>query len=79
MKSIQQKSNPSSGGGIPSHKLVNGENVENTAGHYRQNSNQTPIAGDGHVTVRPSSKQVNRVQRNQNNDTSSRKKASWGN
>ena len=78
MKSIQPKSSPTSGGEIPSHKLVNGQDIEGTAGNYRHNT-QTPIAGDGHVTVRPSSKQVKRIQTNANHDVSSRKKNSWGN
>jgi len=78
MRSIQKAANPSSGGNIPARKLVNGQDIEGTGGNYRQNT-QTPIAGDGHVTVRPSSKQVKRVQASANNDVSSRKKNSWGN
>jgi len=65
----EHKSQPSSGGNIPSHKNP----AEGTGLNYHRNTSQTKIAGDGHVTVRPSSKQVKRVQASANNDVSSRK------
>jgi hypothetical protein len=76
MKSIQKASAPSSGGHIPDRKLVNGEDVEGTGSNYHRNVNQTSIAGDGAVTEKTVSAktQVRRIQANQNNDVSSRKK-----
>jgi len=77
MKSIQKAASPSHGGNVPAGKDI----TEGQGSKYHENRNQTKIAGDGAITVRPvsSKPQVKRVQANQKNDTSSRTKAEWGN
>lgn len=71
-----RKAAPSSGGRVPAHKDLN----EGQGSNYHKGTHEV-IPGDGKITERTvmDKPDVRRVQANQNNDVSSRKKSTWGN